>query len=122
MEGDFALATSAAFPVARSQAELTALSQQYLPPIRTFAPTEAIDFTKEIVIGVFTGYRPMSGYSAAVLAVDPNGDGATVSWEERQPGPGSVGEMVVTSPFVIIAVTKVAGAIDFNGKVTVGTP
>jgi hypothetical protein len=122
MQGDFALATSAAFPVARSQAEMNAIYQQYLPPIRTFAPTEVIDFSKEIIVGIFTGYRPVSGYSAAVLAVDPNGDGATVSWEERQPAPGSVGATVVTGPFVLIAMTKVPGAIDFNGKVTVGTP
>lgn len=117
ISGDFALTPTAAFPVARSQAELDALNQQYLPPILTFAPTTPIDFTKEIVVGVFLGNRPTAGYTAAVTAVAPNGDGATVNWEERQPAPGTVGATVITSPFVLIAMTKVTGPIDFSGSV-----
>jgi hypothetical protein len=119
ISGDFALATSPAFPVARTQAEFTSLWQQYIPPIKTFAPTTPIDFSKDMAVGVFLGGRPTSGYSVAVLTVEQNGDGATVNWEERQPDPNGVGPTVVTSPFVLIVMPQVTGAIDFNGKVTV---
>jgi hypothetical protein len=122
--GEFSAITAGELAEARDFTDYGQLWSRHDPPMPPGigAPDigpPPVDFSKEIVVGVFLGSRPMTGYAAAILAVDRNGDGATVSWEERQPGPDCVGDTVVTSPFVLVAVTRGAGALDWNGRITV---
>jgi len=79
-----------------------------------------LDFTTEIVVGVFLGTRPTGGYMAGVLSVTTDGAaGATVSFEERQPGSNCITTQALTQPFIIIAIPRVSGAIGFSGTVRV---
>lgn len=78
-----------------------------------------VDFDTEIVVAVFLGLRPTSGYSVAVLSVEAEGDGARVVYEERQPGQGCAVVQTVTWPFLFAAITRVEGEIAFDGAVRV---
>ena len=66
----------------------------------------AIDFSKEIVIGVFMGSRPSAGFSVEIVRVREEGASLVVSYRETRPAPDSVAAQVLTSPFHIVAVPK----------------
>jgi hypothetical protein len=82
-------------------------------------PRPAVDWSKEIVVAVFTGPKGTAGYQANILNVTASGNGAVVSFEDVQPGPTCVVFQAVTQPFIFIAMTRVAGTVTFKGKIRV---
>lgn len=115
--GTASLITTTQNRVARDQAAWNSLWNEHLGAQKP--PLPAVDFASEIVVGVFLGTRPTGGYTAGVLAVEAEGAGAKVSFEERQPGQNCITTQALTQPFVLVAITRVEGAISFSGKVTV---
>jgi hypothetical protein len=78
-----------------------------------------VDWSKEIVVAVFTGMKPSGAYVVNVLSVTPSGNGAVVNFEDVQPGPTCLTPSVITQPFIFIAMTRVAGPVTFKGKIRV---
>jgi protease stability complex PrcB-like protein len=66
----------------------------------------AVDFSKEVVVGVFLGTRPTAGFSMEIVGVRVEGAALVVSYKETRPAPDSVAAQVLTSPFHIVAVPK----------------
>jgi hypothetical protein len=109
--------------VARDMTEYGALWSRHRPPPPpgVGAPVEAppaVDFATEIVVGIFLGGRPTTGFSVAILAAEWEGNGIRIDWEERQPGTGCVVSPAITHPYLLAAVSRTEGPVDFNGKVT----
>jgi hypothetical protein len=86
----------------RTDAEWTTLWQQHAPN----RPRPAIDFGKEMVIGLFMGSRPNAGFSTAVVSATAGSDVLIVRYSETFPAPGRVSAQVLTFPYHLVAVPK----------------
>jgi hypothetical protein len=101
-KGDYSNVDSATQVLARTEAEWTALyrrhNAQKQPP--------AVDFSREMVVAVFMGSRPTSGYSTTILdALEAKG-ALVVHYTEKSPAPGAMSAQVITAPFHIAAIPK----------------
>src|SRR5262245_55799000 len=63
-----------------------------------------VDFDTEMVVAVFLGTRPTSGYAVEITQVRASGQGIDVTYRERTPPPGSLLRPVLTIPFHIIRI------------------
>jgi len=86
----------------RNDAEWTALWQQHAPD----RPRPAIDFSKEMVVGLFMGSRPTAGFSTAVISATAGNGVLMVRYSETFPAPGRVSAQVLTFPYDLVAIPK----------------
>jgi hypothetical protein len=95
--------------VARTAAEWQALWQRHAPG----RPLPTVDFTADMVVGVFLGSRPSGGYQAEITSVTSEENVLVVQWAERRPGPGQMAAQVMTSPSHLVKVPRHAGEVRF---------
>jgi hypothetical protein len=74
----------------------------------------AVDFGREMVVGVFVGSRPTAGYSVEIVATRPDGDGLIVQYREGRPAQGMMTAQVITSPFHLAVVPRCSGPVKFE--------
>ena len=91
----------------RTEAEWTKLWQQHAPS----QPRPPVDFSKEMVLGVFMGSRPNAGFSTTIVSATAANGALIVRYAEKVPAPGSMSAQILTSPFHLVAIPK-AAAID----------
>ena len=96
--------------VVRTDAEWRALWQQHAPG--RSAP--AIDFSKQMVLGVFLGSRPSSGFQAQITGVRSEGGGLVVEWAEARPAQGTSALAVMTAPAHLVTIPRHDGAVRFE--------
>jgi hypothetical protein len=77
-------------------------------------PIPKIDFAKRMLVGVFLGTRPTSGFSVRVVAVRAGQEALVVTYTERHPSPHAMVMPVLTAPFVIVAVPLDTGSVRFE--------
>jgi hypothetical protein len=88
----------------RTEAEWTKLWQQHA----TNRPRPAVDFTKEMVVGLFMGSRPTAGFSTAVVSATAGNGALIVRYSETMPGAKSVSAQILTFPYHLVAIPKAA--------------
>ena len=94
----------------RTEAEWTRLWQQHNPD----RPRPAIDFSKQMVVGVFMGSRNTAGFAVEIVsASDADGVG-TVHYRETVPPKGAVTAQVITSPYHLVSIPKSASTVKFQ--------
>ena len=86
------------------------LWQQHKPD----RPRPAVDFSKQMVLGVFMGSRSTGGFAVEILGAAEAGGALTVQYRETMPPPGAVTAQVISSPYHLVAVPKVTGAVTFE--------
>jgi hypothetical protein len=96
--------------VVRTAAEWQALwkehdAQRAAPPL---------DFTQSIVVAVFLGTRPTSGFAVEIAAVRTEGNRVVVEYREQRPPRDALLAQVLTSPFHIVRLARTAGSIEFH--------
>ena len=96
--------------VARTAAEWQALWRQHAPD----KPVPAVDFAREMVVGVFLGERPTPGYRVDVSSLRVEGDALVVVYRETRPGRDRIAAQVLTSPYHLTAVPAHAGTVRFE--------
>jgi hypothetical protein len=94
----------------RTPEEWTALWQEHAAN----RPAPVIDFTREMVIGVFLGTRNSAGYGVEIVGVQKDGAGAVVKYRETSPARGMMTAQVITSPYHLVVVPKTEGAVRFE--------
>ena len=77
-------------------------------------PAPPVDFTKEMVVGVFLGSRPTSGYSVEIVQTRQGPNGLVVEYREGSPARDMMTAQVITSPYHLVAVQKSAGKVTFE--------
>ena len=80
------------------------------------APTEkmpAVDFTKDMVVGIFLGTKPSAGHEVEIVGVRPEGKDLIVEYVQKQPAPGTMAAQILTEPFHLVAVPKHTGTVRF---------
>jgi hypothetical protein len=92
--------------VARNQAEWDALWKRHVSTEINPAPTPAINFDKEIVIGVFLGEKPTGGYDVEIIRVEQSDGEMVIHYREKSPLPGGIVTQALTQPFHIIQVVR----------------
>ena len=87
----------------RTDAEWTTLWKQHHPD----KPRPAVDFSKEMIVGVFMGSRPNAGFSTAIVSTTATPSGTLlVRYTEKIPAPGSITAQILTFPFHLVAIPK----------------
>ena len=80
------------------------------------APTEkmpAVDFAKDMVVGIFLGTKPSAGHEVEIVGVRPEGKEVIVEYVQKQPAPGTMAAQILTEPFHLVSVPKHAGTVRF---------
>ncbi len=90
--------------VARTTEEYDALWRSHVP---TRAPA-AVDFSKEIVVGVFLGTKPTAGFSVTIVSAATEGNVLHVRYRETSPPRDAITAQVITYPYQIVAIPKSA--------------
>jgi hypothetical protein len=96
--------------VVRTEAEWTKLWQQHSPDRKR----PAVDFSKDMVVGVFMGSRPTAGYNLSIVSTFAKDGSVLVQYRELQPRPGAIAAQVLTFPYHLVAVPKAAGDVKFE--------
>ncbi len=93
--------------LARSADELASTTTSRLPGfVMPSEPTQpAIDFSREVVVGVVAGERPTGGYAIEIVSAARHGRTLEVTVREKRPDPGSMTIQVLTTPWALAAVT-----------------
>ena len=108
--GDQSFIESERQVVARSSAEWNTIWRQHDPD----RPVPAVDFSKEMVVGVFLGSRNTGGYSVEVLSAAVEQDALIVRYRQRTPPPGAITAQVITMPFHIVAIPQSTADVKFQ--------
>ena len=102
-KGDQSHIDAARQVLVRTPAEWAALWQQHAPD----HPLPRVDFTREMVVGVFMGSRPNAGFSTAIVSTTATPSGTLlVRYTETIPAPGSITAQILTFPFHLVAIPK----------------
>ena len=93
----------------RSAAEWKALWKEH-------APTEKlpeVDFTKNMVVGIFLGSKPSAGHSVEIVNVRTQENALIVEYVQTQPAKGTIAAQILTEPFHLVSVPAHAGTVRF---------
>lgn len=96
--------------VVRSEAEWAALWRQHGPD----RPRPPVDFTKEMVVGVFLGSRTTAGFSVEIVGVEPSGGGLAARYRVARPAAEAVTAQVLVFPYHLVAVPARTGTVRFE--------
>lgn len=83
---------------------------------KVHAPTEkmpAVDFAKNMVVGIFLGSKPTAGYDVEITGVRTQDKDLIVEYVQKQPGRGQMAAQILTEPFQLVSVPKHAGTVRF---------
>ena len=78
------------------------------------APLPAVDFSREVVVGVFLGSRPTGGYGVEIVRAVGNGGALIVEYVEAAPSRDAVTAQILTAPYHLAAMPKHDGEITFK--------
>jgi VWFA-related protein len=81
-------------------------------PTKQAAPQVAFD--QMMVVGVFVGNRPTTGYKVEITGARKDGDALVVAWREVPPAQGSTVNATVTSPFAVAGLPRHDGPVRFE--------
>ncbi len=96
--------------VVRTEAEWTRLWQQHSPDRKR----PAVDFSKEMVVGVFMGSRPTAGYNVSIVSTFAKDGNVLVRYQESTPRPGAMTAQVLTFPYHLVAIPTATGDLKFE--------
>jgi hypothetical protein len=86
----------------RSEAELQQLWKQHSPD----RPMPKVDFSREMVVGVFMGSRPNAGFSTAIVSATAAKGALMVRYTETRPPAGSITAQILTFPYHLVAIPR----------------
>lgn len=94
---------------ARTAAEWKALWKDHAPE----AKMPDVDFSKQMVVGIFLGSKPSEGYDVEIVGVREEGKDLIVEYVEKQPARGTLAAQILTEPFHLVTVPRHAGTVRF---------
>ena len=96
--------------VVRTAAAWNTLWRQHAPD----RPQPKVDFSREMVVGVFMGSRPTAGFAVEIIGMRDEGGMLVVEYRETRPARGLVSAQVITSAYHIVALPTRAGDVTFE--------
>ena len=101
-KGDHSRIDTAKQVLVRTSEEWTALWRQHAPD----RAKPAIDFSKEIVVGLFMGSRPSAGFAITLVATIVAKGALVVQYREIVPPRDAIAAQVITMPFHFVAIPR----------------
>ena len=96
---------------ARTTDEWNAVWKKHAPA----RPAPDVDFSRDMVVGIFLGSRNSAGYLVEIVGVEkPASGGLVVHYKETVPARAAVAAQIITSPYHLVAVPKVDGPVRFE--------
>lgn len=77
-------------------------------------PVPAVDFSREMVVGVFLGSRPTAGYGVEIVRAIGNTAALIVEYVEATPSRDAITAQILTAPYHLAAVPKHDGTVTFR--------
>jgi len=77
-------------------------------------PPPAVDFSNEMVVGVFLGSRPTAGYTVEIIGTQAEPDALVVRYRVGSPDRDMMTAQVITTPYHLVAVPRRAGEVRFE--------
>ena len=77
-------------------------------------PRPEVDFSREMVVGVFLGTRPTAGFAVEIMGVHSAGEETTVQYRETMPARDAITAQMITSPYHLVAIPKGAATVRFE--------
>jgi hypothetical protein len=108
--GDQSNVDDARQTVARTAAEFDRLWQLHAPDRQQ----PRVDFSKEMVAGVFLGSRPTAGFGITIVGTREESAALVVQYRETRPARGLITAQVITSAYHIVALPTRAGDVKFE--------
>jgi hypothetical protein len=108
-KGDLSGQQTAKQVTVRTPAEWKALWKDH-------SPTEkmpAVDFTKNMVVGIFLGSKPSDGYDVEIVGVRAQEKDLVVEYVQTQPGRGTLAAQILTEPYHLVSVPQHQGTVRF---------
>ena len=93
----------------RTAAEWKALWKEHAPT----AKMPDVDFSKDMVVGIFLGSKPSEGYDVEIVGVRTEGKDVVVEYVQKEPGRGTLAAQILTEPFHLVTAPKHAGTVRF---------
>ena len=78
------------------------------------APLPAVDFSREMVVGVFAGTRPTAGYGVEIVRAIGNSSTLVVEYVETAPPRDAITAQILTAPYHLAAIPKRDGTVIFK--------
>ena len=94
----------------RDGAEWEALWREHAPG----RPLPAVDFAREMVVGVFLGSRPTGGYVVEIVSTGGEQGALVIRYRETRPAPDRITAQVLTFPYHLVAVPQQSGMVRFE--------
>ena len=78
------------------------------------AALPAVDFSREMVVGVFVGTRPTAGYGVEIVRAIGNSSTLVVEYVETAPSRDTITAQILTAPYHLAAIPKRDGTVVFK--------
>ncbi len=78
------------------------------------APLPPVDFSREMVVGVFLGSRPTAGYGVEIVRAIGNSGALVVEYVESRPLRDAITAQILTAPYHLAAMPKHDGEVTFK--------
>jgi hypothetical protein len=108
-KGDVSNQQDARQVTVRTAAEWSALWKEHAP----MAKMPAVDFAKQMVVGMFLGSKPSTGHEVEIVGVRAEGKDLIVEYVQRQPARGTMAAQILTEPYHLVAVARHPGTVRF---------
>ena len=94
----------------RTAAEWTALWKDHSPAEKM----PAVDFAKNMVVGIFLGSKPSTGHEVEIVGVRTEGKDVIVEYVQKQPGRGTMAAQILTEPYHLVSIPRHTGPVRFT--------
>lgn len=100
--------------VIRSEEDWDMLWTRHVSKIAPKPDMPSIDFSKDMVIAVFTGLKPSGGYKVEIVKMEMDEKTMTVFYRETRPSPQDIVATVMTQPYHLTKIERQNFEIDFE--------
>jgi hypothetical protein len=109
-KGDASEQQTARQVTVRTAAEWKALWKEHAPT----AKMPEIDFSKQMVVGIFLGTKPSAGHEVEIIGARIEEKDLVVEYVQKQPARGTLAAQILTEPFHLVSVPTHAGPVRFQ--------
>ena len=92
--------------VIRGEQEWAALWSRHASGRRPAPSPPLIDFSAEMVVGLFLGQKSTGGYSVEITRAELDGANLKVFYREGSPPPGAIVPQVLTQPYYLVRLPR----------------
>ena len=108
-KGDMSGQREAKQVIVRTPAEWAMLWKDHSPKDKL----PAVDFTTNMVVGIFLGTKPSAGHGVEIVGVRTQDKDLIVEYVQKQPGRGVMAAQILIEPYHLVSVPKHPGTVRF---------